>query len=90
MVFEPGRYGRLTPGSREYARRVRQRPDYRALRLVRSEMYASIQSVGVSEAEYNPACLGLVDWILTSGAQHSCICPDLARSGPYELDRVPT
>lgn len=89
VIFRPGRYGRLKPGTREYIRRIARRPDWRALRLVRSELYASLQDAGVFQAEFNPAATGYVDWVMTPGAKHSCICPDLQADSPYHVSNVP-
>lgn len=89
IVFSPGRFGRLEPGTREFARRVASRPDWRALRLVRSELYASMQSSSVRATRINPATTNMVDWILTPGVQHDCICIDLEENSPYHVDNVP-
>jgi len=89
-VFTPGRYGKLEPGTAEYKARIRKTVDYRALRLVRSELYASMQMAAVWQAQINPACTGLVDWVLSAAhIDWGCECDSLAQNGPYEILRVP-
>lgn len=89
-VFKAGRYGQLIPGTGRYKARIAQEVDWRALRLVRSEMYMSIQNASVEQGKMNPGCTGFYDWILNSSVQHTCICPELAKAGPYKLDKVPS
>jgi hypothetical protein len=84
------RWGHLVRGTAEFARRLPGRIDWRATRLVRSELSASLQDEAVMAGEANPATTGLYDWILQDGRQHwGCDCEDLAASGPYEADNVP-
>lgn len=98
-VFTPGRYGVLQPGTREYRSRVSGRVDWRALRLARSEMAASIQQAGIIEGQINPGTDGLYDWnkipgnpidpvpsATTSGKR----CIDLQRGSPYREGNVPS
>jgi hypothetical protein len=64
--------------------------DYRAARLVRSEMYASMQNAQALAGLDNPACNGLFDWILNaSRVDWNCICEELAADGPYEYEELP-
>lgn len=88
-VFKPGRYGELLPGTGGYRARIPEAVDWRALRLVRSELYASLQTAAVENGKMNPGCSGEFDWILTLGTKHDCICPELAKSGPYTSDKIP-
>lgn len=97
-VFTPGRYGRLVPGTREYARRISRTVDWRALRLVRSEMNASLQQAGIFEGAVNPAALDLYDWVKSAGNPVDIDgsrnasgkrCIDLQREGPYKTEDVP-
>ena len=83
------RYGKLQDGTADFIKRIPKSVDYRALRIARSEMYASLQQANAIDAEANPGCSGQVNWILTEGAQHSCECPDLAAGSPYPADSVP-
>jgi hypothetical protein len=88
-VFKAGRYGTLVAGTAEYRARIPQAVDWRALRLVRSETSMSLQNSVVANAEFNLGCTGFVDWVLTEGAVHECVCPKLAEGSPYKLDKVP-
>jgi hypothetical protein len=97
-VFKPGRYGRLDPESRRYAQRIPRRIDWRALRLVRSELYASIQDAGIRQAAFNPAVTGMVNWKKQPGNPIDCCadktnngqrCIDLQAASPYKIDEAP-
>ena len=82
-----GRWGKLVPGASDYVRRMGSAGvDYRALRIVRSELYRGIQSAQVEAGEINPACTGLYDWISHNGCP---ICDGLMQSGPYKKEDVP-
>lgn len=86
-----GRWGKLVPGTAEYSRRLGSGIDYRALRLVRSEMYSSLQAGAVECAKRNPANTGRVKWMLQSGREDwPCECQSIATEGPYKLDEVPS
>lgn len=63
--------------------------DWRALRLVRSELGASMKVSAVLQGEQNPASLGLYDWVRVNTQQHDCVCPDLAAGSPYKSDEIP-
>jgi len=97
-VFTPGRYGRLVPGTGEYVRRISGTVDWRALRIVRSELHASMQLAGRYEGVINPACLNLYDWKKTAGNpldpfdnrnESEMRCIDLEDGNPYSLENVP-
>lgn len=97
-VFKAGRYGRLVPGAGDYARRITGTVDWRALRIVRSELHASMQTAGRLEGIMNPACMNLYDWkknsgnpIDPSGARNESgmRCIDLEGGNPYTLETVP-
>lgn len=88
-VFKPGRYGRLEPGTAAYKARIPDTIDWRALRLVRSEMYMSLQNASLEQGKFNPGCNGQYNWVLTQGTLHSCICPDLAKASPYPEKKIP-
>jgi hypothetical protein len=87
----PGRWGKLEPGTREYARRLgKMGVDYRAMRLFRSEKYRHLQEAAVEDGESNPGCTGEYDWILMPGrGTWNCDCPDIAAAGPYKADTIP-
>jgi hypothetical protein len=63
--------------------------DWRALRLVRSELGASMKIGAVMQGEMNPASTGLYDWVRVNNQQHDCTCPDLAAGGPYAAANIP-
>ena len=97
-VFKPGRYGRLIPGTAQYKARISGTVDWRALRLVRSEMNASLQQAGILEGQLNPAATEYYDWVKQtgnaidpSGANNASgkRCIDLQNDGPYILAEVP-
>jgi hypothetical protein len=83
------RYGTLVRGTSAFAKRIPKNLDWRAVRLVRSELYASLQAASLEQVRINPASTGWVDWRLTPGAQHSCICPKLSEASPYRVENVP-
>ena len=89
FVIKEGRYGKLIPGTAQYKRRIPKNIDWRAVRLVRSELYASLQAASLEQGRMNPASSGWYDWKLTPGAQHRCVCPELAAASPYREDDVP-
>lgn len=84
-----GRYGELKRGSREFIRRIGNRVDYRALRLLRSELYASMQDAAKLAARFNPACTGMVNWVRGGSQDWGCSCPEYAEQSPWELEKVP-
>lgn len=84
------RYGKLKRGTSVFMRRIGNKVDYRALRLVRSELYQSLQIASIEQGRTNPACTKMYDWVLSSGRQHwNCACEDIAGSSPYILQDVP-
>ncbi|MCL2093018.1 MAG: hypothetical protein FWH12_02380 [Treponema sp.] len=87
----PGRWGKLLPGTREYARRLGGLgPDYRAIRLYRSELYRNMQEESIAEGKNNPACTGLYDWVRFGGREDTCsVCMALAAGSPYTAETVP-
>ena len=85
-----GRWGKLEPGTKEFVQRMGAGVDYRALRLVRTEMYAAMQKAGELAAKNNPACDGYVDWVLQAVRENwKCLCPSIAAAGPYKIGNVP-
>lgn len=84
------RLGKLERGSKEFMKRIGNRVDWRALRLVRSELYSSIQIADAEAGRVNPAALDLYDWILEAGRQQwNCECESLALGGPYKYSEIP-
>lgn len=85
------RYGKLTEGSDAWTRRIRKDIDYNALRIVRSELYQSVQDADALSARMNPGSTGEVDWI--RGDSETCnsdpSCQELADGSPYPADDVP-
>lgn len=85
------RWGALERGTSEFAKRLPGRIDWRAQRLVRSELYASLQDASLAAGSRNPANDGLFDWVLSGGRQHwDCECASLAAGSPYKKENVPT
>jgi hypothetical protein len=85
------RYGKLQAGARDFTQRIPQNVDYRAIRLVRTEIYNSMRDVQVMGGEANPGCTGLYNWIRQFGAaDYSCACPSLAAGSPYKADEIPS
>lgn len=84
------RWGDLVKGNRDWLRRIRKDIDYNALRLIRSELYASLQSTSVLSGELNPGCENLYDWIRQTTEDWNCDCPDNERNGPYTAQNVPS
>lgn len=85
------RWGSLERGTAEFAKRLPGRIDWRAQRLVRSELYASLQDAQLASGRRNPASTGLFDWVLSQGRQHwECECESLAAGSPYKADNIPT
>lgn len=85
------RWGKLERGTAEFAKRIPGRVDWRAARLVRSELYASLQDAGIAAGEINPGATGEFDWVLSPGREDwPCACAEFAVGGPYKADQVPT
>lgn len=92
------RYGKLVRGTAEFTKRLSGKIDWRALRLVRSELYAGLQQAGIQQGIMNPAATELYDWIKTAGNpidQHpdrnasGFRCIDLEEFNPYTREDVP-
>lgn len=83
------RYGKLTPESAAYMRRVGKDVDWRALRLVRSEYGASLQQVAVQKAYANFGASGIMEWIRISGAAHQDVCSTYAARRYFKVSEVP-
>lgn len=84
------RWGDLLRGNKSWLMRIRQDIDYRALRLVRSELYASIKSTSVLSGQINPGCTGMYNWIRQTTEDWNCDCPDYEKGSPYTAEDVPS
>ncbi len=84
------RYGQLKRGTAKFAQRISDDVSWQALRLVRSELYMSLQNASVAQGKATCAADGKYDWVLSGGGQHSCVCSDLADNSPYGESRIPT
>lgn len=85
-----GRWGKLKPGAKDFYKRIPKTVDYRAQRIVRSELYASLQDAGREEGRLNPATTDWYDWILEPNARPADDpCPDIAHNSPYRLQDLP-
>jgi hypothetical protein len=85
------RYGpNLIRGTKEFLSRIGDRIDARALRLIRSELYMSIQEAAKQQGHVAPSCTDEYDFVLQAGRQNwGCECPDIAANGPYPYNEVP-
>ena len=84
------RYGDLKRGTSGFIRRIGDKVDSRALRLVRSELYQSLQIASAEQGRVNPGAIDMYDWFLSPGRQHwGCACPDNAANSPYTLQELP-
>ena len=83
------RYGDLVRGASDLTRRSRLKVDYRALRLVRSELTASLQNAAVQAGEANPACIHMYEWVRVNSEEWGCDCPELQENSPYRTESVP-
>lgn len=87
-----GRWGKLKPGTSEYINRLGSAGvDYRAMRLVRTELYRGMHDASIENGEINPACDDKYDWVLSPGRNDwNCECPDIAAGGPYSKSDIPS
>lgn len=83
------RYGDLKSGSREFIKRIGKKVEYNALRLLRSELYASLQDSARLAGLYNPGCNGMYDWVRGGSQDWNCDCPAYAAGSPYTLENLP-
>lgn len=83
------RYGELLRDTKEFMSRIGNTIDSRALRLLMSELYASLQQAALWHGKINPACTGMYDWIMELGRQDwNCVCPKYAEK-QYKYEDVP-
>ena len=84
------RLGNLERPSTDFMKRIGNKVDWRALRLVRSELFQAVQDANKEFGKNNPACLDLYDWVMESGRQQwSCECANLSAGGPYTYNELP-
>ena len=89
-IMLANRYGALKRGTKEFLKRIADKVDYRALRLIKSELHMSLQTAALEHGKNNPACTGKYDWILANGRAHyNCACDGIAADSPYEYEKVP-
>ena len=97
-VFTAGNYGKLIAGTGEYKARISGTVDWRALRIVRSELYASLQQAGLQDGPMNPACQDQYNWKKNKsnptdpdGSRNASgqRCIDLENGNPYTLTTAP-
>jgi hypothetical protein len=85
------RWGGLERGTPEFSKRLPKNLDWRAVRLVRTELYSSLRDASAMAGEANPGCDGLYDWVLSAGRQHwACECDSLAAGSPYKYEDLPS
>ena len=78
------------PIDRKAWQRIPNNIDYRALRIVRSEMYMSIQNAQARAGDSNPGCTGMFDWTLNPHRMlWDCECESLAAGSPYRYEDIP-
>jgi hypothetical protein len=92
------RYGQLQRGTAEFAKRISDRVDWRAVRLVRSVQNSAMQIGSVSSAQINPGHSGEYNWHKTRGNPidpdgsrnaSGLRCIDLEEFNPYTAETVP-
>jgi len=84
------RWGTLLEGNEGMLRRIGKNIDYNALRVIRSELYASLQGAAVIDGQANPACTGWYEWIRQNSTDWGCKCPTNEANSPYTLNDVPS
>jgi hypothetical protein len=83
-----GRWGNLESGTAEWSDRIHQKIDWRAQRLVRSELQATLQSISIQAGEANPGTTGNYTWVLGPGMAHCAECMGYA-SQIFTKDTIP-
>ena len=82
-------YGKIKHGNGKLYSRISQTVDWRALRLIRSEEYMSLQAASVLRGQDNPGCTGSYNWIKNSFTVNDCTCEELAAGSPYLAENIP-
>jgi len=78
QFFTEGRWGKLVAGTEDYIRRIGTTgPDYRAMRIVRSEMYSSLQTAAIEFGRSNVGSTGMYRWVMQDGRDDwGCECEE--------------
>jgi hypothetical protein len=84
------RIGKLERGTKSFARRIGKSVDYNSIRILRSELYASLQEASKIAGELNPGATGMYDWVRTFAEDFNCACPEYEADSPYELNDLPS
>ena len=84
------RWGDLLKGNTDWLRRIGKDIDYNALRVIRSELYASLQSASALSGAANPGASGWYTWTRQNSIDWGCNCPDNAAGSPYTLHSLPS
>jgi len=71
-------------GNAKFGDVIAKKVDWRALRIARSELGASMQEASIEQGLNNPAATQLFDWVRINTQIHECICPELASGSPYK------
>jgi len=79
----------IEPDSKRLLKRVPEQVDYRALRLVRSELGRGLQETAKANGPNNPGGSGWYDWVRINVIDWGCACPANAANGPYQYDNIP-
>lgn len=82
-------YGKIKYGNGNLYSRISQTVDWRALRLVRSEEYMSLQAANVLRGQDNPGCTQKFNWVKNSFTEFDCTCNDLQAGSPYLAENIP-
>ena len=77
--------------AKDRAMRLPKNIDYRALRLVRSEMYMSQQVAQGLAGRANPGCNGLFNWVTNPNRlDWDCPCEEYEQGSPYKYEDIPS
>lgn len=79
----------IEPDSARLLKRVPEQVDYRALRLVRSELGRGLQETAKANGPNNPGGSGWYDWVRINVIDWGCNCPSNAANSPYLLENIP-
>jgi len=82
-------YGKIQYGNGGLYSRISKTVDWRALRLIRSEEYMSLQAANVLRGQNNPGCTQKFNWVKNSFTEHDCTCNDLQAGSPYLAENIP-
>lgn len=82
-------YGKIQRGNGKIYSRISKRTDYRALRLVRSEQYMSLQDASSLRGQNNPGTTGMYNWKKNPFTAHDCVCNKLEAGSPYAYEDIP-